>query len=106
MKLQQRSLDQTGVAILELENNEEKEIPLFSLTPVEEANTIAEKYFPSCKIKHVFITNNLMNVKIEDTIAEFIKNNNGVVPENLIEEILTGFPYVIGNGTSTKHIYG
>lgn len=106
MKLQQTSLDQTGIAILELNNGEEKHIPLFSLKPVEEANNIVRDYFSSyCKnIKAVYFTNNLMDSKIEDLIESYRKNRKNL-PENYMDELLSGFPYIIGINSFTKFIY-
>ena len=99
MKLQQTSLEQTGIAILLMKNNEEKHIPLFSLNPVEEANELVRKYFTnSCeKIKSVYITNNLMEAKIEDIISTY-REKHLCLPENYMEELLSGFPYIVGRG--------
>lgn len=97
MKLQQTSLDQTGVAILRMNGeSSEKQIPLFSLKPVEEAQSIVSSFFPTCeRIEAVYFTNNLMEVKIEDIIANYRKNHENL-PEDYMEELLSGFPYVIG----------
>ena len=105
MKLQQTSLDQTGVAILSMNGKEEKQIPLFSLKPVEEAQSIVENFFPACeRIEAVYFTNNLMETKIEDIISNYRKNHKNL-PENYMEELLSGFPYVIGISTFSKFLY-
>lgn len=96
MKLQQTSLDQTGVAILILKGNKEKLLPLYSTNPVEEANKLVKNYFPDCEvIKAVYFTNNLMPTKIEDVIEKY-EERYGYLPENYVEELLSGFPYIIG----------
>ena len=98
MKLQQTTLDQTGIAILEFEDGE-RTIPLFSIYPVEEAQNIVKDYFPDCiKIKAVYMTNNLMDLmgtKIEDIIHNY-REKNDCLPENYMDELLSGFPYIIG----------
>ena len=70
---------------------------LFSLHPVEEANELVRNYFTnSCeKIKSVYITNNLMEAKIEDLISKY-REKHLCLPENYMEELLSGFPYIIG----------
>lgn len=105
-KLQQKSLDQTGAAILILGGNEEKVIPLFSLNPVEEANSLVEQYFPECeKIKAVYITNNLLDTKIEDLISAY-KEECSALPEDYMEDLVSGFPFVFDRECEiTKHFY-
>lgn len=100
MKLQQTTLDQTGVAILIMNDDSEKIIPLFSTSPVEEAQALVKRYFDkSCQSIHaVYMTNNLMEVKIEDIIKDYKEKYNYLtLPENYMEELLSGFPYIIGN---------
>ena len=106
MKLQQANLDQTGVAILALKEDKEKILPLFSLNPVEEAQEIVKNYFPECEaISAVYFTNNLMETKIEDIIRKY-RENHMALPENYMEELISGFPYIIGRECeSTKHFY-
>lgn len=106
MRLQQTSLDQTGVAILNLDG-EEKHIPLFSLSPVEEIHEFVRENYPSYDefiIKAVYFTNNLMKFKIEDLILEYRETHNNL-PENYVEELLSGFPYIIGINTFSMFLY-
>jgi hypothetical protein len=104
MKLQQKSLDQTGVAILEFKDGK-REIPLFSCNPVAEINSIIENYFSDCiSLKAVYITNNLMETKIEDIIEKY-RYKHPCLPENYMNELLSGFPYIIGNEEETLYFY-
>jgi hypothetical protein len=103
MKFQQKNLDQTGVAVLSV-NEEEKIVPLYSLQPVEEAMQIADSIRDSYKdryvnveIKNVYITNNLMETKIEDIIEKYRISYPNTLPEDYMEELLSGFPYILGN---------
>lgn len=103
-KIKQTSLDQTGIAIFK-EKDDYLYIPLFSLSPVEEADDIAS-YMPGCTKEHVFITNNMMDYKIEDAIKHFRKENENVLPQNLVEELVLGFPFVLNfNETSDLFLY-
>ena len=95
MKLYQTSLDQTGVAIFVTKDNKEKQVPLFSLDPVGEANKLLNVVPNVERVKHVFVTNNLCTNRVEDTIQEVI-NREHYLPEDLIEYIVSGFSYVIG----------
>lgn len=105
MKLQQKSLDQTGIAIIIL-NGMEKQIPLFSLEPCGEANEIVQKYFPQCeRIKHVYITNNLLTYPIEKVISDYRTTHENVLPEDYMEELVSGFPYVVGREPAFKKAY-
>lgn len=108
MKLQQTSLDQTGVAILTMQDKSEKIIPLFSVDPVTEANSLVENYFKeSCEaIKAVYFTNNLMETKIEDMISSY-KESHGyaILPEDYMEELISGFPYIIGEEVTYKKAF-
>ena len=108
-KIKQTSLDQTGIAIYTI-GNDEKIIPLFSLSPIEEANKMLD-YFTDHTIKkvtleHVFISNNLLEYKIEDEIRNFI-GENGYLPEDLMDELLCGFPFsnISGYNTYSKYCY-
>ena len=105
MKLCQRSLDQTGSAIISIDGKE-KEIPLYSLEPVSEAQNIVKKYFPTCEeIKAVYVTNNLMTTKIEDVIRDYRKDHLDL-PEDLMEELISGFPFIYGlEVKNTKSYY-
>ena len=96
MKLQQINLDQTGVAILTFNDRSEKIIPLFSCNPIQEIQEMAELYFPQCTIQSVYFTNNLMETKIESIISKYRETNIGL-PEDYMEELISGFPYIHGN---------
>ena len=96
MKLYQRNLDQTGVAIIEIGLENVYEVPLYSLEPVQEAQDLAKKYFPlGAIIKSIYVTNNLMSTKIEDIIKIYRKTHLDL-PEDLMEELVSGFPFVYG----------
>lgn len=95
MKLQQTNINQTGVAILELTNLEEKQVPLFSLNPISEAEELLEDFI-GASVKHVFITNNLMDYKIESVIEKYKSEHNGALSELLMDQLVSGFPYVVG----------
>lgn len=93
--IQQTSLDQTGIAIFKLNTtNEEKYVPLFSLTPCEEASELT-RYIDG-ELKHVFITNNLCDYKIEDEIRDYAKSHNGAISEDLLDQLALGVPFVQG----------
>lgn len=101
MKYIQTSIDQTGIAIF----SDGERIPLFSEDPISEAQKILEKLSKSndeLQLKNVFITNNLLDVKIEDLIAEYTYSRPEVLPEDLMDELLSGFPGVQGNTTVEK----
>lgn len=93
--IQQTSLDQTGIAIYELSNGEEKQIPLFSLEPCKEARELAT-YMGCEKASHVYITNNLCEYRIEDEIRNYKKEHNGAVPEEFMDQLASGFPFIEG----------
>lgn len=96
MKLQQKTLDQTGIAILRMEDDSEKQIPLFSCNPVQEAQSLVQNYFPNCKkISSVYFTNNLMETKIEYIISKY-REGHACLPEDYMEELLSGFPFIFG----------
>ena len=110
-KLKQTSLDQTGIAILSPEKNslEEIKIPLFSEKPTKEANELLLLFPSGTIIRHVFISNNLLDYKIEDCIKEFQKEFSNVLPENMMDEMVSGFPFIRGytdSPESTKYVYG
>ena len=105
MKLQQTSLDQTGIAILIMKDESVKFIPLFSSKPIEEAHDLVVNYFPDClEINHIYFTNNLMDAKIEDTIEKY-REGHPCLPEDYMEELLSGFPYIFGEPKSTIPFY-
>jgi hypothetical protein len=103
MKLQQTSLDQTGVAILTI-NNKDIVKPLFSLEPVSEAQELVRLYLKEATIKAVYVTNNLMPTKIEDVIDEY-KENHLDLPEGYMEQLLSGFSFIDGFSVFTKSYY-
>ena len=104
MKLQQETLDQTGIGIL-IENGKERAIPLYSLNPVEEAQYIVKNSINKIEIiKAVYFSNNLMETKIEDIIKEY-RESNRALPEDYMEELLSGFPYVNREETLYKKVY-
>ena len=102
-KLQQTSLDQTGMAILYI-NGEEKHIPLFSLDPYTESEDMIQKYFPNCEKFKVYVTNNLLLTPIEDTIEDYCIGKLNL-PEDYMEELLSGFPYIVGREPAFKKAY-
>lgn len=104
MKLQQTSLDQTGVAVFENNAGEQKIIPLFTLNPVGEAQSLQISYFREWEVKHIYVTNNLMQAKIEDIIEEYRKGHKAL-PEDYMEELLSGFPYIQGLEPAFKKAY-
>jgi hypothetical protein len=106
MRFIQKSIDQTGVAVFELEDGDEKVIPLFSLTPYEEALKIREYLSSSVKVlKNVYYSNNMMKYKIEDKIEKFVKKYN-YLPEELMYDLASGFPYTVGEKLEyTKKYY-
>ena len=108
MKYKQLNLDQTGLAILLFRNGEEKELPLYSLNPFSEANDIVDFLEKNRKeevtLKKIFYTNNLVEPKIEDTIEEYMKGNLAL-PEDYIDELVSGFPYILGEEPAFSKAY-
>ena len=107
MKIKQKTLEQTGVCILSNKREEGfKVIPLYSLNIIEEANSIATEL--DSFIEAVYASNNLMEKKIEDIIEEYMKTSLNL-PEDYMEELLSGFPYIKGLATweelSLKQFY-
>jgi hypothetical protein len=105
MKLKQMNLDQTGVAIFKTKD-EEKQIPLYSLKPFEEAQEIKKNYYNNegITLEAIYITNNLMTTKIEDLIESYM-NEYSALPENYMEELISGFPYIIGKNISYSGMF-
>lgn len=108
MKLQQKNLDQTGVTILLLKEDGkevEKQIPLYSLKPIEEAQRLVELYYPNCiEIKATYNSNNLLKCPIENIIEDYRKEHLDL-PEAYMEELVSGFPYIIGNNNNIISCY-
>lgn len=99
-ELKQISLDQTGVAILNVDGTE-KVFPLYSNTPTAEADEIASLYLGDVEVKNVFITNNLLDYKIEDCIIDYQKFfNSDILPEDYMGELVSGFPFITGYNSS------
>lgn len=94
-KFQQTSIDQTGAVLLELANSEEKIIPLFSEKPSEEADEILT-FFEGARKKNIVVSNNLMDYKIEGKIEQYKKEHNGALSEDLMNQLVSGFPYIEG----------
>ena len=96
-KIKQTSLDQTGIAIIERKDKEDLFLPLFSLSPIKEANELALDIPGFIRIKNIFIANNLLDYKIEDAIKDFKQlKRPEVLPQNLMEELVSGFPFITG----------
>lgn len=93
IKLKRISVEQTGVAIVEDDNGNVKQIPLYSNDPCEEARDIVAHL--GVKLKDTYYTSNLMEYKIEDMVEDFT-NDNGFLPENFMDEMVMGFPFIFG----------
>lgn len=104
MKLFRTSIEQTGAAVLvNIEDGKEKIIPLFTTTPCEEAKEFCG-YSSNYRVKNVFYANPLLDYRIEDLIEDFI-NRNGFLPENYIDELVCGFPFVHGSPNEKDYSY-
>ena len=99
-KLKQTSLDQTGVAVLKLKDGD-KVIPLFSENPIKEANQVGALFPLGTEVKNVFIANSMLDFKIEDCIEDFQTYLPNTLPEDMMEELVSGFPYTYGYYTDT-----
>jgi hypothetical protein len=102
-KLKQTSLDQTGVAVLKLIDGD-KVIPLFSENPIKEANEVGSLFPLGTEVKNVFVANNMLDFKIEDCIKDFQTYLPNTLPEDMMEELVSGFPYTYGYYTDTDLI--
>lgn len=95
MRYKQRSLDQTGLAVYIMEDGSTKEVPTFSVNPVEEAKQLM-KYIKGVKfLDTVFYTCNLMDYKTEDIVKDFVQKK-GYLPEDYLDELVSGFPHISG----------
>lgn len=103
VKLFKTSLEQAGVAIFVNSEGEEKVIPLFTEAPCEEAREL-RSIIPGYKLKDVYYTNNLLDYKPEDLIRNFI-NRHGFLPENYVDELVSGFPGIVGRNNSSCYCY-
>ena len=97
--IQQTSIDQTGVAIFKSATNEEKQVPLFSLSPCEEAKELS--CYMEGELVHVFITNNLCEYRIENEIRDYKSSHFGIIPEEFMDQLALGIPFVEGCNSST-----
>ena len=106
--IRQTSLNQTGIAVISLapESSDNIKItPLFSLKPSEEADKLAKMIPNAVKVKDVFLTNNMLDYKIEDKVKAFVESEN-YIPESLVDEMALGIPFVVGvYPESTKKYY-
>ena len=91
--IQQTSLDQTGIAIFKTENDEKISIPLFSLAPFDEADELST-YIEGEVKRDVFISNNLCDYRIEHEIRDYKKENAGSIPEEFMDQLASGFPFI------------
>ena len=104
MKLKITSLEQTGIAIFRDKEGKEKYIPLFSDNPCEEARGLFARDMKASIHTDVFYTNQMCNYKIETVVKEFVDKHK-FLPENYIEEIVSGFPHVGGMCTNFNFCY-
>lgn len=105
MKFIQKSLDQTGVAVFELDNGKEKTVPLFSLNPCEEAREIFRYTENATKLRAVYYSNNLIDgYRVEEALRDFVNKHN-YLSEDLMDELASGFPFILGEepGFSKKY---
>lgn len=93
MRLQQKSLFQTAIAIVIMEDGSERQIPLFSSKPFMDEVPKLQERLPIAEVKHVYLSNNLMKYKIENTIEAFV-STHGYLPENFMNELRSGFPFI------------
>ena len=100
-KLFRQNINQTGIAIFEMENGSTEYIPLYSLHPSIEAIKIMEYKKGIKELSHVFYSNNLMDYKVEDKIEDF-KKEYGFLPEEYMEDLVSGFPYIRGFETENS----
>ena len=104
MKYIQQSFDQTGVAVFIMEGGKEKVVPTFSLNPEQEIKELFYYIEGVKELKNIYYTNNMMDYKIEDTIEGFV-NEYGCLPGDLMDELLSGFPYITGDTMYTLCFY-
>ena len=91
----QTSIDQTGVAICEMDDGSIKQYPLFSTSPVAEFNEIVNNFPKVKKGLHLFVTNNFMAAKIEDIVRSYMEDDpSHALPENYVSYMVSGFPMV------------
>ena len=85
----QTDLDQTGYVIF---TNGER-IPLFNSNATDEGIKIATKL--GLEIENIFITSNILDVSLTDLVEEYMVYNKNL-PEDLAEDVISGFPPVSG----------
>ena len=100
-KLFRTCIEQTGIAIYK-KGNKEIMRPMFSLCPREEAKEVME--LTGDELIATFYSNSMMGYKIESLIKEFIAKNK-YLPENYVEELVNGFPFIIGRNTNYMYCY-
>lgn len=93
MILQQKSLLQTGVAILLFEDGHKEMVPLFSNEPVAEADGIATGTKDCVNVEHTFVTNTYLDVNLLGDIDSFVEER-GFLPQDLIGQLRSGFSYI------------
>ena len=93
MILQQKSLLQTGIAILLFKDGHKEMVPLFSNKPVEEANEIAIGIEDCVKVEDTFVTNTYLDVNLLEDIDSFVEER-GFLPQDLIGQLRSGFSYI------------
>lgn len=103
VKLFRTSIEQTGIAVFINSKGEEKVIPLFTEAPCEEAREL-RGIIPNYFLLDVYYTNNLLDYKPESLIRNFI-NKHGFLPENYIDELVSGFPGIVGINNSFCYCY-
>ena len=101
-KLFRTSVEQTGIAVYIDKNGNEIQRPMFSDNPCEEAREVAR--LTGDMLVRTFYSNNLLDYKIESLISEFV-DKNGFLPENYMEELISGFPFILGLNQNYKYCY-
>lgn len=102
IKLQQKSLDQTGAAIYSSENGDVV-IPLFSDNLMVEAHSIKSEISLLGELKHVYACNSLLDIDLTDKITEFL-HRTGSLPLNYMNELRSGFSSIYNIEYSTPPI--
>ena len=105
IKLKRTSVTQTGIAILVDKEGNTKQIPLYSNNPCDEARELRElDGLNNYTVKDVFYTNNMMEYKIEKVIENFVRINH-FLPESIVDEMVMGFPGIIGFNNNYCYCY-
>lgn len=101
-KLFRTCIEQTGIAVYTNKDGEEIRRPMFSNNPQEEAREVAN--LTGDILLCTFYSNNMMDYKIEEEINKFVKRN-GFLPENYMEELISGFPFIHAFNQNYKYCY-